>query len=235
MSSSLRGCQLSIFTILWSWGLDTQHYRWNKTPAELHHAGFIYYNLHDRWNHENQIRNCLFLEQLIRYPPDTLKPSFCACVSSPSFVMCVQNSQLNVKNKPGDPWNNLWLGESMQGTQIISENQHNLFIFLDDKWCRQTMITRFPLQNKVYSPWGFDPIPNHGLPLLGFATTLIEHTTRSGTPLDEWSAQSSDLNLIKHNTHSRQTSIQPAGFEPAIPASQRPHTHALYRAAIGIN
>ena len=27
--------------------------RYNKTPAELHHAGFIYYNLHDARNHEN--------------------------------------------------------------------------------------------------------------------------------------------------------------------------------------
>jgi hypothetical protein len=34
----------------------------------------------------------------------------------------VQNSQLNVKIKPGDPWNNLRLGISIQGTQIISEN-----------------------------------------------------------------------------------------------------------------
>ena len=30
--------------------------RFNKTPAELHHAGFIYYNLHDARNHEKQIR-----------------------------------------------------------------------------------------------------------------------------------------------------------------------------------
>ena len=29
--------------------------RWNKTPAELHHAGFIYYCLYDARNHENQI------------------------------------------------------------------------------------------------------------------------------------------------------------------------------------
>ena len=29
--------------------------RCNKTPAELHHAGFIYYNLHDARKHENQI------------------------------------------------------------------------------------------------------------------------------------------------------------------------------------
>ena len=28
--------------------------------------------------------------------------------------------------------------------------------------------------------------------------------------------------------------MPPAGFEPAIPASKRPHTHTLDRAAIGI-
>ena len=28
--------------------------------------------------------------------------------------------------------------------------------------------------------------------------------------------------------------MPPAGFEPAIPASKRPHTHALGRAATGI-
>ena len=33
---------------------------------------------------------------------------------------------------------------------------------------------------------------------------------------------------------NRQTSIPPAGFEPAIPASERPQTHALDRAANGI-
>jgi hypothetical protein len=34
----------------------------------------------------------------------------------------------------------------------------------------------------------------------------------------------------RHNTHNRQTSMAPAGFEPAIPASERPHTHTLDRA-----
>jgi hypothetical protein len=52
------------------------------------------------------------------------------------------------------------------------------------------------------------------------------------TPLDEWSARSSDLYL--HNTHKRQTSMPPAGFEAAIPASERPQTHALDRAATRI-
>ena len=31
-----------------------------------------------------------------------------------------------------------------------------------------------------------------------------------------------------------QTSMPPAGFEPAIPASERPQTHALDHAATGI-
>ena len=37
-----------------------------------------------------------------------------------------------------------------------------------------------------------------------------------------------------HNTHKRQTSLPPAGFEPAILASEWPQTHALDRAATGI-
>ena len=34
----------------------------------------------------------------------------------------------------------------------------------------------------------------------------------------------------KHNFHNRLTSIPPAGFEPPIPASEQPQTHALDRA-----
>jgi len=37
-----------------------------------------------------------------------------------------------------------------------------------------------------------------------------------------------------HNTHKRQTSMPPARFENAIPASEQPQTHALERAATGI-
>jgi hypothetical protein len=39
----------------------------------------------------------------------------------------------------------------------------------------------------------------------------------------------------QHTTLTRhKTSMLPAGFEPAIPANERPHTHALYLAATGI-
>ena len=40
--------------------------------------------------------------------------------------------------------------------------------------------------------------------------------------------------MTTHNTHNRQTSIPPEGFEPAIPASERQQTHALDRAATGL-
>ena len=71
-------------------------------------------------------------------------------------------------------------------------------------------------------------------PFRGFAVTLIGHTTLGRTPLGEWSARHKDVYLTTHNTHKRQTSLPPAGFEPTIPASQRTQTHALYSVAIGI-
>jgi hypothetical protein len=38
----------------------------------------------------------------------------------------------------------------------------------------------------------------------------------------------------KHNIHEKRTTTPPAGFEPAIPASDRPHIYALDRGAAGI-
>jgi hypothetical protein len=66
----------------------------------------------------------------------------------------------------------------------------------------------------------------------GFTITL-RHITLGRTPLGEWSARRRDLYLTTHKTHKRQTSMPPAGFELTIPASERPQTHALDRAAIG--
>jgi len=68
-------------------------------------------------------------------------------------------------------------------------------------------------------------------------TRFLDHTQRrttvSRTPLDEWSARRRDLYLTTHNTHNRQTSIPLVGFEPTIPAGERPKTNALDRATIG--
>jgi hypothetical protein len=54
------------------------------------------------------------------------------------------------------------------------------------------------------------------------------HKTGGKTPLDEGSARRRNLYLTTHNTHNRQTSIFPAGFEPAIPAGERLQTPLGY-------
>jgi hypothetical protein len=74
-----------------------------------------------------------------------------------------------------------------------------------------------------------------GLPhCRGFAITF-RHTTFGTTPLDGRSARCRDLYLTAHNTRKRQTSMPPAGFDPAIPANERPNTDVLDRAATGIS
>jgi hypothetical protein len=67
-------------------------------------------------------------------------------------------------------------------------------------------------------------------PLVGFTITR-RHTKRGRTPLDEWSVWRRNLCLTTHNTHNRQTSIHPVGYEPTIPAKQRPQIHVVDRAA----
>ena len=66
---------------------------------------------------------------------------------------------------------------------------------------------------------------------------FLDHTQRrtkvGRTPLDEWSARRRDLYLKTHNTHNRQTSMPPVGFEPTISAGERLQTYALDRAATG--
>jgi hypothetical protein len=57
----------------------------------------------------------------------------------------------------------------------------------------------------------------------GFTITL-RHTTVGRTPLNKGSTRRSNLYLT-HNTHKKH-SCHLAGFEPAVPASERPQTHA---------
>jgi hypothetical protein len=68
-------------------------------------------------------------------------------------------------------------------------------------------------------------------------TRFLDHKQRritvGRTPLDEWSARRRNLYLITHNSHKRQTSMVPVGFQPTISAGKRPHTYALDRAATG--
>jgi hypothetical protein len=63
----------------------------------------------------------------------------------------------------------------------------------------------------------------------GYTITNFRHNTLGRTPLDEGPARRRDLFLTTHNTHKRQTSMPLTGFEPTIPISERPQTHALDR------
>ena len=54
-------------------------------------------------------------------------------------------------------------------------------------------------------------------------------TTVSRTTLDGWSAHRIDLYLTTHNTHNRNTSILPVGFEPTVSVGEQPQTNAKYK------
>jgi len=68
-------------------------------------------------------------------------------------------------------------------------------------------------------------------------TRFLDHTQRrttlGRTPLDEWSARRRDLYLTTHNTHNRQTSTPPVGFEPTLSAGERPQAYTVDNAATG--
>jgi len=70
----------------------------------------------------------------------------------------------------------------------------------------------------------------------GFTITF-RVTTLGRNPVDKGSARCTDPYLTTNNTFMRYTAMLLARFEPAIPASERPQTHALDRTAggIGIN
>ena len=53
---------------------------------------------------------------------------------------------------------------------------------------------------------------------------FLDHTQRrttvGRTPLDEWLARRRDIYLTTHDTHNRQISMPPVGFEPTISAGE---------------
>jgi hypothetical protein len=78
------------------------------------------------------------------------------------------------------------------------------------------------------------------LPLVGQGLLFIKDSrSRSDTQQSVgllWTSEQpiAETSIWQHNTHSRQTSIVLAGFDPTVPANERPKTHALDRTAIGI-
>ena len=66
---------------------------------------------------------------------------------------------------------------------------------------------------------------------------FLDHTRRTTvgrTPLDEWSTGCRDLYLTTHDTHNRQMSMPPVGFEPKISAGERPTASRLLRSWVRI-
>jgi hypothetical protein len=63
-------------------------------------------------------------------------------------------------------------------------------------------------------------------PETSLSLRLHDHTQRRTTfcrtPLGEWSPRRRDLYLTTHDTHNRQISMPPVGFEPTISAGERP-------------
>ena len=59
-------------------------------------------------------------------------------------------------------------------------------------------------------------------PFLMFLDHTQRRSTVGRTPLDEWSARRRDLYLTTHDTHNKQISMPPVGFEPKISAGERP-------------
>jgi hypothetical protein len=116
-----------------------------------------------------------------------------------------------------------------QETWLVFSHDMAFMFWLNSGPCNQAVAVYWSFFSMgATAPSG--PGPPH---YRGFTITL-RHVTLGRTPLGEWSARRSDLYLSTHNTHKRHTSRTPAGFEPTIPVSERPQTHALGRAATGI-
>jgi hypothetical protein len=105
----------------------------------------------------------------------------------------------------------------------VSWTKHSLIYKLVERY----YLHFFPVAHQPYSGLGRLIIK------VSRSHTVTPHFGR--TPLDEGSARRRDVYLTTRNTHKRQTSMPPAGFEPTIPASERPQTHSLDHSATGID
>jgi hypothetical protein len=74
-----------------------------------------------------------------------------------------------------------------------------------------------------------------GVEVIYLHLITLRHTPQSVGLLRTRDRPVAETSTWQHtNTHKRQTSMPPLGFEPTIPASAQPQTYALDRAATGI-
>jgi hypothetical protein len=86
----------------------------------------------------------------------------------------------------------------------------------------------------LFSFMARQPLLGQGLLTVEASRSDVRHPTLGRTALNEGSVRRRDHYLITHNTDKWQTSMPPAGWEPAIQASKQTKTHTWNRAAIGI-
>ena len=97
-----------------------------------------------------------------------------------------------------------------------------------------TIIIKYLYESHLFMfSWRCGPTRAMASSFVRFLDHTQRRTTVGRTPLDERSARRRDLYLTAHNTHNRQTSMPPVGFEPTISAGEWAQTYALDRAASG--
>ena len=127
---------------------------------------------------------------------------------------------------------------SMGYRVVTLRNQSALFLAIHNgtwplKISKARQNSGSPYDGFIYFLWRCDPTRVMASSFLMFLDHTQRRITVGMTPLDEWLARRRDLYLTTHNTHNRQTSTSPVGFEPTISAGERPQTYALDRAATG--
>ena len=92
------------------------------------------------------------------------------------------------------------------------------------QYTRITKITHYQEWAKLYPPplWRCSPTQAMTSSFFRFLDHTQRRTTVGRTPLDARSARHRDLYLTAHNTHNRQKSMSPVGFETTISAVERP-------------
>ena len=89
-------------------------------------------------------------------------------------------------------------------------------------FCKGSWSDRYVTFLFFFLLWRCEPTRVMASSFLRFLDHTQRCTTFGRTPLDEWSDRRRDLYLTTHDTHNRQISMSPVGFEPTISAGQRP-------------
>ena len=113
----------------------------------------------------------------------------------------------------------------------VSRYLRSILLSIKDQQPTNLCSKHSPALQTLFFLWSFGPTRAMASSFMRFLDHTQQRITVGRTPLDEWSACRRDLYLTTHNTHNRQISTPPVGFEPTISAGERPQTHASDRAA----